>query len=136
MVFPSFIGVTNNARVLKLQQYVLEVMGEAFAKQTAHVLKHKGTRAHLSHNTDSLGKHVPLVTMALVLAAQGKWLARRAPGNKVNLPSELAEIQQANVLLYDRPVSQKGDTRIAVGKKRVARVAVPFHNGCVPETRA
>src|SRR4051812_8680237 len=89
---PGLPFTAGDIRVLKLQEDIAKVFCERLAKQPTDILKDEGFRTHSSHNVNGVRKHVTFVTVALMLAADGKRLARRPAGNQFDAVLPLGEI--------------------------------------------
>ena len=75
MFCPGFRLDPLDFRILELQEHVTEIFGKRFSQETPDILKDKRFGANRPDDAHRMGKHVTLVTIALVLAPDRKRLA-------------------------------------------------------------
>src|SRR6266513_3755816 len=104
MTSPGFVRSPFEVWIGELKDDVVQIVGEVWTKEPAHVLKKECLRSDLSDGTDGLGPHVPRVAGAKVLTANREWLTWRPARQQIDA-FQRAEIKLARVSLLDLPMA-------------------------------
>jgi len=122
--------------VRKLEDDVVEVRGKTLTKQSLHILKYEESGPQGADSPDRFGKHVTVILVGFVLAAQGKGLARWTAGNQVDGTNpERSVVELADVSRKEIPSLREGMARRLVEKKGGASVRVAFNEYSVSPAR-
>jgi hypothetical protein len=81
-------------------------------------------------------KHIPLVLLSAVLAAQREGLAWRATRDELYASTVLTEFMSGDVTFNNIPIARMPRPRARVESKGIARVMVPLDDGFVLKARA
>ena len=122
---PTFVRPLNNFREAELQDHVLEKLGERRAKQSPNVFNEERLSVVSPHGPNNFGKEVPSVARPAVLAADGKWLARRPSRDQID-PFEGPKVEISDISFMQRPAVNWVKLPPLVLADRFASVVIPF----------
>ena len=134
MIDPALILPSGQLGESQMSEYVFQVSGEGGALEASHVFEYKRSWSQLAHSANRLREHVAPVEGAMVLSAEGKWLAWRPARYEINFGCKRLVTQIANIAFAQSPALHCGMIRLLVGAYRRAGMPVPVNHQFMAES--
>lgn len=133
MFHPSHVFGFYDLRVLKLKEYIVEILTKRLPQQTSYIFKDKNLRSHFADSADSFREHISLIIVSLVLSTKREWLAWRSSCHKLYLAGITIIMYSAYIRLIYLPIFDCRIPMLNVVVQIITGILIPFIKSCMIE---
>lgn len=126
MFHPGHAVSFYNLRVLKLKEYVIEILAKRLPQQASDIFKDKNFRPYFADSADSFREHISLIIVSLVLSTKREWLAWRPACHKLYFPGITIVMYGAYIRLIYLPIFDGRIPVLNVVVQIIAGILIPF----------